>query len=354
MQDVRIDLAGLGRGDDVFGVGSVDLTDTSARLRYMDELGVDVHVMFPTWFLSSRVANVMAEAAMMRSYNRWLAERSADSGGRLRWAVNVPLRTMDRALQEIEFGRTHGAVGVFIKGITHGMSIRDPYLLPLFEKAQDLDMVIALHVGSEGVAYSYQDPGRWLYLTVLPVPGAVAALLQSDLCDRFPRLRWAFLEAGAAWVPYIAQEVFRSVDVRGFGEAGWRQPAREAFAESEIYIACQMDDDITYLSDVVGRECLVHGTDFGHLDSGSDPNGLHIIASRDDLDPVLRSNIVDSVGRRLYGIDRDFTPAPAASIQGYAINSHRIPFAGDRHLAKPAAHLVPQLEEGGVQRVPVA
>ena len=46
----------------------MDLTDPAARLRSMDALGVDVHVIYPNWFLSSRVGNAVAEAAMMRSY----------------------------------------------------------------------------------------------------------------------------------------------------------------------------------------------------------------------------------------------------------------------------------------------
>src|SRR5262245_22596644 len=73
---------------DVFPVGSVDLSNPSARLRYMDELGVDVAVLFPTFWLTFRIGNAIAEAAMARSYNRWLAERTADSRGRLLWAVH--------------------------------------------------------------------------------------------------------------------------------------------------------------------------------------------------------------------------------------------------------------------------
>src|SRR5262249_12093106 len=107
---------------DVFPVGSVDLSDPSARLRYMDALGVDAALLFPTFWLAHRIGDAIAEAAMVRSYNRWLAERTADSQGRLLWAVHVPVRTVDRALEEIEFGRRNGAVSVFLLGFPHGMS----------------------------------------------------------------------------------------------------------------------------------------------------------------------------------------------------------------------------------------
>src|SRR5207245_1998481 len=91
----------------VFPAGSVNLSDPSARIRYMDELGVDVQILFPTFWLSEEVTNVVREAAMARSYNRWLAEATAESGGRLGWAVYTPVRAVDRALQELEFGKEH-------------------------------------------------------------------------------------------------------------------------------------------------------------------------------------------------------------------------------------------------------
>jgi len=81
---------------------------------------------------------------------------------------------------------------------------------------------------------------------------------------------------------------------------------------------------------LVGNDCLFHGTDFGHLDVGSDPNGLHTIATRSDLDPVLTRNIVDAVGRRLYGIDKEFCPAPPPVFEGYAITQDDPTHTGGR------------------------
>ena len=50
---------------------------------------------------------------MYRSYNRWMAEGTADSGGRLRWAALAPVRRMDRAFEDLEFAKENGAVSVF-------------------------------------------------------------------------------------------------------------------------------------------------------------------------------------------------------------------------------------------------
>jgi hypothetical protein len=58
----------------------------------------------------------------------------------------------------------------------------------------------------------------------------------------------------------------------------------------------------------------VYGTDYGHLDIGSDPDGLHVMTNRPDIDPAVARKIVDANGRRLLGIDPSFQPAPEPTV----------------------------------------
>jgi hypothetical protein len=76
-----------------------------------------------------------------------------------------------------------------------------------------------------------------------------------------------------------------------------------------LYVGCQVDDDLLYLFRYAGENNLVHGADYGHLDAGSDPEGLRTIAHRSDVDSAARAKIVNANGRRLYGIDPAFRPA---------------------------------------------
>ena len=302
--------------NEVFPPGASDLSDPGARLRYMDELGIDVQVLFPSFWLLYVIPGALAEAAMSRSYNRWLAERTSETDGRLRWAVHAPVRTIERAIEELEFGKEHGAASAYLLGQNHAMSLADPSLFPLYEKAQDLDLAISVHVGGD-LRISRRQPGNSLHSGIMPVPGAFFAVLKGGLAKRFPGLRWSFLEAGASWLPFVLQETFRADETGVFRSfKDWRHAAVEAFAEHQLYVAAQMDDDLPYLLGFTGPDHLVYGTDFGHLDLGSDPNGLHIVASRPDLDPVVAHKITDDNGRRLYGIDPGFQPAPPPTSKG--------------------------------------
>jgi predicted TIM-barrel fold metal-dependent hydrolase len=309
--------------NELFPEGSVDLADPQARLKRMDALGIDAQIMFATFWLNVEVPSPDEEAALMRSWNRWMGDRVADSHGRLLWTLEVPFRNTDRTLAEMEFGREHGAAGVHLCGLRHGMTVADPLYRPIYQKAQELDLVIAVHVGGDWRKYS-RDPSVVMINNLAPVPGALHALYSTKTSADFPRVKWAFVEAGASWLPFAIQEASRA-DVWGGYRVGrdWRDLAGDILVENNFFVTCQIDDDLPYLGRVFGTTNFVHGTDYSHMDLGSDPYGLHIIASRSDLDANEAGAIVDSNARRLWGIDPSFTPAPPAALRPDIVEASR-------------------------------
>src|SRR6478672_9073651 len=63
-----------------------ELIDVDARVRHMDELRIDVQVIYPTYLLGGvETERPEVELAFIKSYNRWLAAETAKTNGRLRW-----------------------------------------------------------------------------------------------------------------------------------------------------------------------------------------------------------------------------------------------------------------------------
>jgi len=180
------------------------LIDVGARLRHLDELRIDLQVLYPTTFIGSRfVGHQDCELALKRSYNRWVADRTQESGGRLRWIAVLPLLSMDEALNELQWAKEHGACGVFKKGVEcGGMSISDPHFFPLYETASELDIPICIHAGSES--------GGTLQPSALGPVQAFHPLVTSGILDRIPKLRVGFIEAGASWIPFLLTNIARA------------------------------------------------------------------------------------------------------------------------------------------------
>ena len=70
--------------DTTTSVESRELRDVTARVKPMDELNIDVQVLYPTLFIRPYTSKAEVEYALCRSYNRRLAEINAQAPDRLR------------------------------------------------------------------------------------------------------------------------------------------------------------------------------------------------------------------------------------------------------------------------------
>ena len=125
-----------------------EMSDIDARLAHMDELGVDLHVLYPTIFLRPLTRRPDAEVALCKSYNRWLADIWKKSGDRLRWVVLPPVMSLDKAIEELHFGKENGACGVYMRSADGDRRLSDSYYAPMYQEAAKLDLPICVHASS--------------------------------------------------------------------------------------------------------------------------------------------------------------------------------------------------------------
>ena len=60
------------------------MEDIPGRLAHMDELGIDVQILYPSIYIRRFCEKPETEVAMSKSYNRWLADIWQQAKGRLR------------------------------------------------------------------------------------------------------------------------------------------------------------------------------------------------------------------------------------------------------------------------------
>src|SRR5581483_9758344 len=127
---------------------SREMADVDARLRHMNELEIDVQVLYPSLFLRPLTRRRDVEIALCRSYNRWLADVWSQGKGRLRWAVVLPLMSIEESLAEMRFAHDHGACAVFMRGIEMDLTLDSPYFYPSYDAAAEMNMPIGIHAGN--------------------------------------------------------------------------------------------------------------------------------------------------------------------------------------------------------------
>ena len=188
-----------------------EMRDIKGRLKHMDELGIDLQILYPSLFLRPLTAKAEVENAICRSYNRWLIDICAKSEGRLRWVAVVPVIDIERAVEEINFAKANGACGVFMRGLIDDKRLSHPYF-PLYQAAQTAELPICVRLHRQFRLGAAIRRRKRLYA----LQGA-RALGVSRHCSRWrsetiSQLKFGFIEVRAQWVPYMAVEIARRFD----------------------------------------------------------------------------------------------------------------------------------------------
>jgi predicted TIM-barrel fold metal-dependent hydrolase len=276
-----------------------DMRDVSARIRHMDEIGIDIQVLFPTLFLRPLTREPDVDFALARSYNRWLAEVWSKAPDRLRWVLVPPLQSMvnpDKLRTELEFCKANGACGIFMRGMECERLLSHRYFFPLYEMAQEMGLPICLHAGVD--SYAYHDmlqPQSSMMAFKFPVMGSFGSLLEQEIPARFPNLCWAFIETSAQWVPYVLGEARLRLARKG-------HQAKNPMQGLNFFITTQRTDDLPWLLEEIGDDNLIIGTDYGHRDSATEVQAIQRMAGDGSLPRASVRKILETNPARLYGL----------------------------------------------------
>jgi uncharacterized protein len=275
------------------------LDDVGLRLKHMDELGIDVQVLHNTFWIERITTRPEAEVALCRSWNRWLADITKQSRGRLYYSCVVPAMSLDAAVEEIKFAKANGAAAVCMRPLEGHRHLSDPYFYPLYQAASDLELAIAVHIANgnpdNADLYRLAPAGRFAQFRV-PTVTACFDVIMSELPQLFPKLRWGFIEASAQWVPWI----YREAAIRY--RAGGRSFPQKVFEEYNIFVTCQVNDDVPYIVRCAGEDRLVIGTDYGHTDPSSAVTALKEFQQMEGLDGGVKEKILSHNAKALYGL----------------------------------------------------
>ena len=126
---------------------------------------------------------------------------------------------------------------------------------------------------------------------------AFFAFVGGGILDRYPRLKLGFLEAGCEWVPFLIRQV-RTDNAR---RKNVKDPVEYCKA-GRVFVACEGDENINTVIDLIGEDSLVVGSDYPHGDPSRQEDMVGEFKGRKDLSPRLVEKILSDNPRRLYGL----------------------------------------------------
>ena len=288
-------------------LGCRELTDVAARLADMDKAGVQTQVVYPTLFLIDVTDDAELQVALCAAYNKFLGEAYRKSNNRLRWVAVLPLKSIDASIEQMREAKQNGAVGLFFSGIVGSLTLNHSHFMPIYAEAEKRGLPICVHTG--------QSCRHFLDFFDLELNGTFAAshlppiigfrdLVASEIPEKFPRLKFGFLEVSASWVPFLYHHLKRSARPRpSFPSARWKHAScKDLFRDYRIYVACEVDEDIPYLAEFIGEDHLMIGSDYGHNDPAEEKALVETLKAREDLSPHLVEKILVHNPREFYSL----------------------------------------------------
>jgi predicted TIM-barrel fold metal-dependent hydrolase len=293
-----------------FAIGSQELTDIEARLRDLDRFGIETQVVNSTLLNATLSPDIQFEHALCRAYNSWINEVCAHASGRLRWNAMIRLTHVGKAVEELRRVAQLGAAAAEIHGMAGDRLLDSRDFDPFWSEAEKLNMPVYVHIGFESPAFTGLFENLFMSIAFSNRASLLMgflAIVGTGVAERFPRLRFAFAEAGVEWLPWLVhvmdsywrmgRGIFK--DDPGFGHS--KTKPSEILRDGNIYMVCEEDEDLRETLNIIGSDRLMLGSDMPH--SESHPNSFQKFHERSDLSGAIKTQILGANARRFFGVN---------------------------------------------------
>ncbi len=298
--------------------------DASARLEYMDRVGIWAMALYPNvgGFGSQAFLNLKEPELMLacvRAYNDFLIDWISPDPRRFIPILATPFWDVEASVAEVERCAKLGHKGVLFSGEpqSHGMPIlASHHWDPLWAAAQACDLPVSFHIGA-GTFDDGFTPER-IETTGLGRTNGFAAvslfldngkqltdLLFSGILPRFPELNFLSVESGIGFIPFVLEACDYTFE---YGSV------RSAYPEFELkpseYFARQVHGCYIFeefapreLMDAIGVDNILFETDYPHPVCLYGNVREKIDRALGDATPEARRKVLFENAARLYKVE---------------------------------------------------
>jgi predicted TIM-barrel fold metal-dependent hydrolase len=284
--------------------------DREARLRVMDQQGMEATILLPTLGVGMEQAlehDPEACMAAFTAFNRWLQEDWGFSHlERIFGAPYISLIDVDWAVTELDYALANDARVVLMRpGSVRTPGGRctpgDPAHDPFWSRLDEAGITLVVHGGDSGYGpyeqiwglsgevESFRIPVLKRMLSASPIHDFMSSLIADKLFERFPNIRVATIETGSGWVAPLLKKL-RAVAIQLPGE--FREDPYELFLD-RVWVSPFFEDDVIDLVERVGADNVLFGSDYPHAEGLADPASFEKEVDglpADDVRKIMRDN----------------------------------------------------------------
>jgi len=253
-------------------------------LKFLDEVGIETTVLYPTaGVASSNIVNPDWAIDATRAYNDWLYESYLSQSPRFRGLALLPqaLLSAQAAAEELRRAVTNlGMCGAVLPSNSlHAPPLGSHAYFPIYEAANELACCIAVHGGVHGgMGMDGLDPYAAVHAIGHPLGQMIslASIVFNGVLERFPKVKFGFLEGGVAWFLFCLERFDRSYDthmMRDFRGSYLKLQPGEKVSDyiirhvkaRRIFVGCEGGEPLLATAvEMIGHEPFMYSSDFPH------------------------------------------------------------------------------------------
>lgn len=287
---------------------------------FLDRAQFTAAVMYPTIALAyGRLTDPDLAIAACRAYNDWIAEVYLAHDPRLKAMALIPMQEPQAAAAELERAVGElGLVGAMLPptGLPRLLGARE--YGAVYQAADRLECALAVHGGAHpALGLDHQEVFAATHALGHPFAITIACvdLIVHGVLDRYPRIRFGFMEGGLAWLLLLAERLpgswsaftprdpaQRYLRARTGAEVAGR--IRDYVGGGRLYVGVEGDEPaLAYAVQEFGAGAFVFSSDFPHeVNDATIRHEIEELMDNDALPPTAKAAILGDNAVRFYGL----------------------------------------------------
>jgi predicted TIM-barrel fold metal-dependent hydrolase len=294
--------------------------DPQARVQAMASQHVDGSLAFPTFprfcgqaFSEQSTDDRAFGLACVRAYNDWMVDEwCGDSDGHLIPLTVIPLWDPTLAADEVRRNAARGVRAVAFSEIVGRLgfpTIHHRNWDPFFAACQETGTVVCMHIGSSSLLMPLPPEAPDIIITTLQFANSYASIADfvfAGVLDRFPRIKLAYSEGQAGWLPYAIERMDHAYRCHTWAHGEEKLGELPSTYIRRSVFGCIFSDRHAIESvDTIGVDNLMFETDFPHADGPYPHTPEHLRQQFEGIDAETTYKVVRGNAIRLFELDRD-------------------------------------------------
>jgi len=248
--------------------------------------------------------------ACLHAYNRWLAEFCAKDPNRLIGVAQIPLRTIDEGIKELEEAKKAGFRTVMLPGEPLHEDYDHPDYNAFWEAVVDLGMPVNFHILTSRRALEFTTLGKNRGPSICNMTrfvrgnqDIVLLFVFGGVFERHPKLKVVAVESDVSWLPHLMSRMDTVYPrYRHHESTATLSMQPSEYVARNIYVTMQDDYPVARMTDLLPMNRVLWANDYPHGD-GIWPNSRTVLGKMAEhmSEEHMRMMVHDNVAE-LYGL----------------------------------------------------